>query len=147
MRTNHARVNGCTKTVTIDETSDASIFSGDTGSEAGMLYKELTEDARKWAISGSNTDPSYPTTLAAIKAGSDLPAGASLYFLSRSDVNSLTAEERVVRNSDGSAGYWWLSDPHEDIDEGAYYVYYCGYIDGYNVDEGNRIGVAPGFRY
>ena len=132
--------------MTIDETSDASIFSGDTGSEAGMLYKELTEDARKWAISGSNTDPSYPTTLAAIKAGSDLPAGASLYFLSRSDVNSLTNGERVVRNSDGSAYYWWVSDPSEDGSSNAYCVGRYGIVDDFVVDS-DLIGVAPGFRY
>ena len=142
---------GCTKTVTIDETSNSAIFNGSHGSEAGMLnYNELNSEACMWSSTGSNSNPTYPDTLAAIKAGSDIPSGATMKLLSMADLGNPALytpdNSRVIYDSAGNAYHWWLADPNTSYDYYAYGVYDDGRIVDY--DSVNRnYGIAPGFSY
>lgn len=139
---------GCTKTVTIDETSDPTYFTGTYGSEAGMLTGELTSDARKWSTTGSNQDPTYPNTLTAIKNASDIPAAATIKLLEKEELEAAKPNEadRIIYKSNGRADRWWLATPCEYGNDIAYLVYGDGGIYLNSVfDVG--IGIAHGFSY
>ena len=143
---------GCTKTVTIDETSNSAIFNGSHGSEAGMLnYNELNSEACMWSSTGSNSNPTYPDTLAAIKAGSDIPSGATMKLLSMADLGDPALytpdSSRVIYDSTGNADDWWLSDPNPNVNNDAYIVYFDGYINDYDLVNYDLYGIAPGFSY
>ena len=138
---------GCTKTVTIDETKNTTIFetlSNDVTS--GMLYSSLKSDARKWSTNGSNTGPTYGTTLAAMKAACDINGVtvSDFYLLSKADVESVDQSNRIVYNESGYADYWWLATPYENTYDYAYFVGIDGSIYGGYVDYDSS-GIAPSF--
>ena len=142
---------GCTKTVTIDETYDSAVFSGNYGDEAGMLYDEIMDDASKWSVFGDNSYPTYIRTLEAIKKASDIPEEAHMKLLTLEDMGAsmtrATDDRRVIYDSAGRAGSWWLADPCKDSSNAAYSVSYDGGIYMYFVTGYGYYGIAPAFSY
>ena len=112
---------------------------------------ELKVEACMWSSTGDNSNATYPATLAAIKAGSDIPSGATMKLLSMADLGNpdlnTSDSSRVIYDSTGNASYWWLADAYPSNDFGAYGVDSDGGIYDDYVYVNNWDGIAPGFSY
>ena len=142
----------CTKTVTIDETKNTSIFTQNltTDQTSGMLYDSLQPAARVWgtpgATSSDNPTPTYGTTLTAMRNAWDITgvevSDFDLLTLDAVDPNHDLTGAPIVYNESGIADFWWLATP---FDYGnACIVIINGYIS-YGVVDGGDVGIAPGF--
>ena len=117
------KTNGCTKKVLLDQTAFSStelgapvLTSGDGG---GALWFGLTANEAKWDYNVTTTPsaptPTYPETLAKIKANSVLKdLDAEIYLLSKAEIDAsrTTNASRIMYASDGRTIHWYTSTVH-----------------------------------